>query len=427
MTHPILAAATSVGEVLKDVATVNPTFMTTSEKAEALRALVAVESRLVELRLRVMAAADDVAADTGARDLASWMAAQTRASFDDLRRDAWLAEATEHRYGLLAAGLRDGDVNPAQAVVVARALDALPQDVDAETRGLAERTLVAHCADFGPRPLARLGRRILEVVAPEIAEAAEARRLLALEAEAARKSRLTLRRVGDGTTRINGLLPDLAATRLALYLEAFTNPRKTTPTGQEPETPEPVAGNPLTQLPYPRTLGQAFCEFLDTIDPKPLPLHAGDATTLVITMTLDALRTDLATADLLTSGHIPGTTETADTISAHHARRLACTAGIIPVVLGGPSEPLDLGRTRRLFTPAQRKALLISDHTCRAHGCSVPGTWTEAHHPNPWNNGGPTNLTNAMLLCRHHHQRAHDPTYTTHQQPDGQITFTRQC
>lgn len=240
MTHPILAAATSVGEVLKDVATVNPTFMTTSEKAEALRALVAVESRLVELRLRVMAAADDVAADTGARDLASWMAAQTRASFDDLRRDAWLAEATEHRYGLLAAGLRDGDVNPAQAVVVARALDALPQDVDAETRGLAERTLVAHCADFGPRPLARLGRRILEVVAPEIAEAAEARRLLALEAEAARKSRLTLRRVGDGTTRINGLLPDLAATRLALYLEAFTNP-------PQDHTHRPGAGNAGTR------------------------------------------------------------------------------------------------------------------------------------------------------------------------------------
>ena len=35
-------------------------------------------------------------------------------------------------------------------------------------------------------------------------------------------------------------------------------------------------------------------------------------------------------------------------------RRMACDADLIPVVLGGAAEVLDVGRSRRLATPAQR-------------------------------------------------------------------------
>ena len=69
-----------------------------------------------------------------------------------------------------------------------------------------------------------------------------------------------------------------------------------------------------------------------------------------------------------------------DTITAAQARRLACSAQIIPAVLGADSELLDLGRSRRLFSKAQRRALLLRDTTCRAEGCDIPGTWSEAHH-----------------------------------------------
>ena len=112
---------------------------------------------------------------------------------------------------VLADALRDGAANLAQAQVIVRALDGLPREVPAEVVGLAEERLVGYAAQFGPRQLARLGRRILDVVAPEIADAAEARRLAALEEAAHRKTRLSLRRVGDGTTRLTGLLPDAAA------------------------------------------------------------------------------------------------------------------------------------------------------------------------------------------------------------------------
>ena len=113
-------------------------------------------------------------------------------------------------------------------------------------------------------------------------------------------------------------------------------------------------------------------------------------------------------------------------VTAGEARRLACTAGIVPAVLGGSSEVLDLGRTRRLFSPAQRKALAIAQRTCRAHGCTVPSTWCEAHHAGrPWARGGRTDLADGLLLCSWHHHRIHDDRYLVQRTPDGEVRFHR--
>jgi hypothetical protein len=94
-------------------------------------------------------------------------------------------------------------------------------------------------------------------------------------------------------------------------------------------------------------------------------------------------------------------------------------------VLGGRGEILDLGRARRLFTPAQRKALILRDRTCRAEGCDIPGTWAEAHHWIPWNVGGKTDLRNGILLCSHHHHLVHDPRFAADRLANGDVRFTR--
>ena len=89
-------------------------------------------------------------------------------------------------------------------------------------------------------------------------------------------------------------------------------------------------------------------------------------------------------------------------------------------------EILDLGRTRRLFSPAQRKALAIRDRHCRAQGCDIPAAWCEAHHAkNPWAKHGNTDLADGLLLCSFHHHRAHDPTWDTRHHPNGTTTFHR--
>jgi hypothetical protein len=138
---------------------------------------------------------------------------------------------------------------------------------------------------------------------------------------------------------------------------------------------------------------------------------------VIVTMTLDQLRAGLATAGVISSED--------ERITAGEARRLACTAGIVPAVLGGKSEVLDLGRSQRLFSPAQRRALRLRDRRCRAQGCTIPATWCEAHHLRPWALGGATDLDDGVLLCSFHHHRAHDPTYELVRRSDGELAFHR--
>ena len=88
--------------------------------------------------------------------------------------------------------------------------------------------------------------------------------------------------------------------------------------------------------------------------------------------------------------------------------RLGCDATVTRIVLGSESVPLDVGRTQRLFTPGQQLALSVRDGGCRLPGCSLPPRYTDAHHIVSWLDGGGTDLSNGVLLCRHHHRRVHE-------------------
>lgn len=89
-------------------------------------------------------------------------------------------------------------------------------------------------------------------------------------------------------------------------------------------------------------------------------------------------------------------------------RQLACDADIIPVVLGTDGEVVDIGRAVRLFTKGQRRALWHRDTGCTYPGCDMPAGWAQAHHLIHWVDGGPSDLTNAALLCQRHHTLVHD-------------------
>ncbi|WP_164775247.1 HNH endonuclease signature motif containing protein [Nocardioides pantholopis] len=411
MVHPIRVAARELGDVLKSVVDVNPAFMDTCDKAAALVELAAVESRVAELRLRVCADAGDVAEAAGTRDVGVWAAAETRRRRGECAGELRLALALADR-PVLAAGVREGRVNLDQAQAIAASLADLPSGVDEAVVDEAEAALVAYAATYGPIELRRLGRRILDLVAPEVAEAAEARKLAALEASAHERMRLRIHALGDGTTRISGRIPDASAARLATYLHAFTNPRRDN---------APAPAEPVRAVPYGRKTAQAFCDLLEALDPARLPIHGGDATTLVVTISLTSLRERLGTATL--GNPAPG--ESHDRITAAEARRLACTAQIVPAVLGGDSEVLDLGRSQRLFTRAQRRALALRDRECRAEGCQIPAAWCEAHHRDPWSTGGRTDLADGMLLCSHHHHRAHDGHFAADRLANGDLRFHR--
>jgi hypothetical protein len=76
--------------------------------------------------------------------------------------------------------------------------------------------------------------------------------------------------------------------------------------------------------------------------------------------------------------------------------------------MAGRSEPLDVGRKTPVVSPALRRALIVRDRGCRFPGCDRPHAWCDAHHVRHWADGGPTALTNLVLLCRRHHRRIHD-------------------
>ncbi|MFA6576489.1 MAG: DUF222 domain-containing protein [Nocardioides sp.] len=401
--HPVLAAVSVVDGALGAVAEVDPIYMATDEKAAALLGLSSLLDRVEELRMRVLATADDVAAQVGARDAAAWLAHHGRRDRGECRRRLRLARALAGR-ATTARALRDGAVNLAQAEAVVRAVEALPDEVDHVVRAAAEERLVAEAGEFGPRALRVMGRRILDVVAPEVGEGLEARLLEKEEERAARRTSLSTRRNGDGTTDIRIRVPDGVCDRLLTYLNAFTAPRRAR------------ASAPDDRRPYDQRLGQAFGDFLESADPERMPLHGGDATTVLVHIDLETLLGGLGVALV---GDEP--------ISAGEARRLACTANIVPVVLGGESQVLDLGRVRRLFSPGQRKALAVRQPTCRAEGCDIPAAWCEAHHGgDPWSRGGRTDLGDGVLLCSFHHHRAHDHRYRGDRLADGRVRFHRQ-
>ena len=410
-THPVLQALDAAEAALKDVADLDPTFMSTADKRAAILRGARVEARLKELGLRVLASAEDVVSDEGDRDQAAWLDRHARMDRPTARAEQRVAEALEGRWRLVQAGMRDGAISFGQAEVITKALDKLPTHLDPQVIVLAEERLVVEAANYGPKELRIIGRRILDVVAPEIGEEQERKTLEAEEKAADDRIYLTGRRRGDGRTRVLGDLPDAAWDRLVTYVEPYLSPRQRGEGSGEPE-------NPDDRRPYEMRFGAGFVAFLEHVDPKRLPLHGGDATTVMVTIDLPSLAEQVGAAGVATIDDEP--------LSAAAVRRLACTAKIIPVVLGGDSEILDLGRARRLFTRAQRKALRHIHRRCRGRGCRVKATWCEAHHlTKPWVTGGLTDLADGTLLCPFHHQRAHDPRYETRVHPDGDITFHR--
>ena len=69
--------------------------------------------------------------------------------------------------------------------------------------------------------------------------------------------------------------------------------------------------------------------------------------------------------------------------------------------------PLDLGRTERFATPAQRRAARERDGGCVFPGCDRPASATDLHHVWHWDKGGPTDIGLLASLCRHHHRVTH--------------------
>jgi hypothetical protein len=160
-------------------------------------------------------------------------------------------------------------------------------------------------------------------------------------------------------------------------------------------------------------LGEICRQWLERSD---RPIVAGERPHVTVTVASDALRGDVRETSEL---------DHAGPIDREVARRIACDASIMRVVMSGSSQLLDVGRRTAVIPPPMRRAVMVRDRHCRFPGCDRPRTWCDAHHVVHWADGGPTALPNLLLLCRRHHRLLHQPGGFRLELLEGRPVFRR--
>jgi hypothetical protein len=411
--HQVVRFLDSLSGALDRLADAPLWSMTPDEQRGALVKIHRQRARLEELELRVLGQADrdQVGADSGATSTPAWFAHETKtgraARFADLHLAEDLADGFEATRQALAAGGIDSE--KARIVISAvKTLTAEYDDLPPGTHERAEAHMVDLATQFDAAELRACGKRLFEVVCPEAADAEEGKKLAKEEAKARRLAYYSSRDNGDGTSEGRFKLPTLHAHILKKALEALTSPRRIGEGRLDPETGK--------KLPHSTLLGHGLMELLED-HLSDLPSVNGSPFTLVVTVPLQVLMTGLGVATL----------DTGHRMSAGEMRRLACKAGIIPMVLDGESMPLDLGREQRLFARYQK---LDINHRyggrCAASNCDRPAAWVQYHHEDPWALGGRTDAKKGIPLCPpHHHMADHPQSWNMTRQPDGTYRFHR--
>jgi len=275
----------------------------------------------------------------------------------------------------LAAAVREGRVGVDAAALFSEALAGLP---DAEKTG---RLFAKALAKAPGLPLHKVRTLVWQAQAFSDPAAWAEREERQHEARA-----VSLHDDADGMVTLTARLTPLAAAPVRAVLDAGVRSamqaRRDDPES-DPRTPWQMRADILTDL----------CRHaLDCTQAT-----SGVKTTVVVRLSREDLESGLGV------GQIDGAPQP---VSAGALRQAAADAEVVPAVLGGDSEVLDWGRARRLFTPAQRLALVERDGGCA--WCNAPPSWCEAHHIRWWErDAGPTDLSNGVLLCARCHHRLH--------------------
>jgi hypothetical protein len=387
-----------------------PETLSDAEQAALVHELQRIERRLVAARLHVLAAAERArtATRSGAASTAAWAASLTQSDPQAAHRDVRLATELEHS-SVVKESLRSGDISPAHAAVIVDAARKLPPTVTPAQREVVQQTLVAKAQTLSPSRLRKVARRALAAIEPDdqVVDAHENALLHDEETGALARTSLTLHDNLDGTVTGRFTVPAMQGHLLRKVIEAMTAPRRGRLGASKAHTGTPARTD------WDHVRGAAFVELIEHLPTD--HLHPATAPTLLVTLDEAVLRGQLKAAGL----------DTGDRISAGQARRLACNAGLVPVVLDKASVPVDLGRRSRLFTDTQRTALATGHDTCAADGCERPYAWCELHHWDPWQRGGRSDLRNAVPLCHFHHRRVHDTGFVHARLPDGSVRFSR--
>jgi hypothetical protein len=234
------------------------------EALATLDELNALAAQVAELQARLLTHAGRIRlpAETGATSTANWHAHRTRTTRPVAHRLMRLAEGLDQHEPTRAA-LAEGRLHPEQAEVILHGLAELPDDLDPDLVEQAEQHLITHAADFDARALRNLARRLLEVIAPDEADAHEAKLLEKEERDAAAATRLTVWEDGRGRLHGRFTLDALTGAMLKKHLLALAAPKHRASQGPLGE-----------RRPTPERLGHAFTELSSATPPNASPRPA---------------------------------------------------------------------------------------------------------------------------------------------------------
>ncbi len=308
-----------------------------------------------------------------------------------------------------AAALGEGVLGSDHVEVIVRAVRELPPHVPAASREIAERTLVDAARTVDPRTLTTLGRD-LRTILDQDGRPPDDREL----AEPVNELHLTTRR--DGRLVLRGEFDREASALITTALSPLAKPRPADDTGPDQRSAAERHGDALVEV------------FHLVADSGALPNEGGEKPHVMVTVPLATLghsgRPPLSPevgerSTAAIAGNSGDTTtgvlrrrcqavlDGIGPLDAESARRIACDARIIPVILGSRSEPLDLGRASYTVPTALRRALILRDRGCAFPGCDRTHRWCHSHHIRHWADDGPTELANLVLLCGRHHRLVH--------------------
>ena len=401
--------------------------MNATEAAETVVELRRAQARLAAAEARVLAQAErlDIGQRSSATSTAAWLRGEVPLTPRQAKQAVALAKALDTgTYPATSEALAAGDLQADQAQVIVAAVDALPALTAADDRLRGEAHLVELGRTFDAKQLRALGKHLLEVVDPEVAEQSIARQLEKEEEAAARATSFTL--VDDGQGKAHGrfTVSSLHGQMLRTLLQGFANPAIPGAIPRTEESPDGENGHdgddPGRRVRLTcEVMGDALVRLIESYPVDKVPTSGGLNATVVVTMSLETLNDGLARAT------VAGTNVD---ISGAGARRMACAAGVIPAVLDGEGRVLDLGRRSRLASPAQRLAKLIEQQgLCAIEHCDRPASWADAHHwKKRWVDGGKTDLDDLIMICPRHHTLAHLPQRTVTRTEGGRYRIHRQ-
>jgi hypothetical protein len=186
----------------------------------------------------------------------------------------------------------------------------------------------------------------------------------------------------DGMVKVDGWLTSAAGQALIAGLDANTAP----PRDGDSRTPRQRRHDALENL----------CR--DWLDNGTTPTVGGEKPQIVLHTDLPALR-----------GIAGGLHETegGDIVDVDTLRMIACDCSLTRIVIGPDSEVLDVGRKTRVWSPAQRRAIIARDRRCQGPGCRAKPRHCDIHHEDHWADGGTTSVDTGKLFCRPCHMQEH--------------------